>query len=68
MPTPPDDYVLIHFDTVLHETAKAYLFAASPDDLTGDWFPKSQIYDLHLNNKTVWVPRWMAEQKGLQYD
>ena len=60
--------VLVRFHHARHESEKAHLLMFSADDEQGIWFPKSQIAHLDLDANEVWIPLWLAEKKGLDYD
>jgi len=51
----------IHYDELLHETYNAWLLEIWDEEI---WFPKSQC-DLDEENKTITIPEWLAEKKGL---
>lgn len=48
-----------------HETDAAYLFSTDSDDV---WIPKSQVRGLVLERSELWIPKWLAEEKGLDYE
>lgn len=62
------DNVLVRFHDARHETASAHLLAIAADDVEGVWLPKSQIAHIDLDAKEVWIPLWLAEKKGLEYE
>jgi len=60
--------VVIRFHEIKSESPKAYLIALSPDDYHGTWIPKSQVANIDHEASEVWIPLWLAEKKGLDYD
>lgn len=57
--------VLVKFDRVAHETETAILIEV---DDSSEWIPKSQIACVDEELKEMWIPLWLAEKKGLDYD
>jgi hypothetical protein len=49
--------------TLKHETTKAGLYLTEEGDV---WIPKSVIVD--GDDDTLVVPRWFAEERGLEYE
>ncbi len=72
MRTEPNDgnNVLVRVDRLVSETPKALLVAMSSDGGEEEevWIPKSQVASLDVDTGEVWLPLWLAEKKGLQYD
>lgn len=60
--------VLVRFDHAASETDKAHRLALSVVDAEGVWLPKSQIAHIDFEAGEVWIPLWLAEKKGLDYD
>ena len=60
--------VLVRFHHVRHESARAYLLSLTLDDVEGVWLPKSQITHIDTDANEVWLPLWLAEEKGLEYE
>ena len=58
-----DDVVTYDFDELIHETEMAWLMQLHLDDPV--WLPKSQV-TVHWGDRTVEVPLWLAEEKGLE--
>lgn len=75
MSRPYDDgeNVLVRFSHAKYESDKAHLLAMDEDDDEGTWFPKSQIahidfYPARGTGSELWIPKWLAEKKGLEYE
>lgn len=69
-PNPDPDWVdgqkevEISFDILVHTTKGAYLLQIEEENY---WFPKSQVtLNMSMNNNTVLIPKWLADQKGLE--
>jgi hypothetical protein len=60
--------VLVRFNHAKYESDKAHWLALSIEDEEGVWLPKSQIAHIDFNTSEVWIPLWLAEKKGLEYD
>ena len=60
--------VLVRFHHAKHETEKAHWLALTIEDEEGVWLPKSQIAHLDFSTSEVWIPLWLAEKKGLDYE
>lgn len=62
-------FVEIEVTEVLRESEKAYLFDIDGDEM---WFPKSHIrtdtFGVGSKNVKVEVSKWIADEKGLEYD
>jgi hypothetical protein len=58
------ELVWVTFTKVLRETDRAYLFLTRDGEI---WLPKSQIEDLGAHGE-VQIPKWLAEEKELEYD
>jgi len=57
------DTVEVEIDLLEHETEKAYLIIVDNEEF---WLPKSQVED--INEDSVWIPCWLAEEKGLEHN
>ncbi len=70
MRTEPDNgnNLLVRFDRLVSETPKALLVATGGEGDDEVWIPKSQVASLDVDTGEVWLPLWLAEKKGLQYD
>lgn len=56
--------VAVSFDILVHTSNKAYLLQIGEENF---WFPKSQAtINMSMNNNTVLIPKWLADQKGLE--
>ena len=70
-----NEAVRVEYSKKLHETDKAKLFRVDSEDV---WIPKSMIEQEEQEeqeedgaNKAggyFWIPRWLAEEKGLEYE
>lgn len=55
--------VELSFDILVHTTEKAYLLQIGEENI---WFPKSHsTLNMSMNNNTVRVPKWLADEKDL---
>ena len=50
------------------ESDKACRFLVAVDDIAGTWIPKSQIAHYDDDAGELWIPLWLAEKKGLEYE
>lgn len=56
--------VEVSFDILVHTTEKAFLLQIGEENI---WFPKSEAtLNMSMNNNTVLIPKWLAEEKGLE--
>lgn len=62
-----DDNVLVRIASVEAQTERAYKVTLSDDDTQGIWIPKSQVAHFDEDAGEVWIPLWLAEEKGLEY-
>lgn len=60
--------VLIKFHHLETQTEKAYLVALTVSRHRGMWFPKSLIAHLDKGKREMWIPKWLAEKRGLMYE
>jgi len=60
--------VLVRFHHVVEYSAKAMRIAITVSDLPGIWIPKSQIAHHDTETHEIWIPMWLAEKKGLEYE
>ncbi len=61
--------VLVRFHEIVRRTDKAVLISIEEDDDdTSVWIPESQIAMIDTGLGEVWIPLWLAEEKGLEYD
>ncbi len=60
--------VLVRFDSIEGRTEKAYQLRIDPYDGPEIWIPKSQVASIDREKGEVWVPLWLAEKKGLEYE
>lgn len=58
--------VLVRFERYIHQTEKAIL--VDLDDAEEVWFAKSQVAHFDEDGKELWIPRWLAEEKGVSYE
>lgn len=58
-----DDLQIIFFDSLEHETDLAYLLRFDEEKI---WLPKSQVKDFDVLDRTLSIPRWLMEEKGLE--
>lgn len=56
-----DEAAELDYETILKETEKAWQIRFSSTEV--HWIPKSQG---RILNKTLYVPRWIVKEKGLQ--
>lgn len=50
------------------ELTKAHHLFLSANDTEGVWIPKSLTAHLDDDAGEVWIPIWLAEEKGLEYE
>ena len=61
--------VLVRFHEIVRRTDKAVLISIEEDDDdTFVWIPESQIAMIDTGLGEVWIPLWLAEEEGLEYD
>ncbi len=60
--------VLVRFHTAGHIGAKSRLIYLSPEDREGIWLPHSQIAHIDTDSGEVWIPLWLAEKMGVEYE
>ncbi len=60
------EMLVVHYESIVHETDKAYLFDLYGKGGEGIWIPKSQIKELDENLRTFEIPQWLAEEKELE--
>ncbi len=60
--------VLVRFDHVKVDRPASYCLALSVDDYGGVWLPKSQVANIDEDAGEVWLPLWLAEKRGLEYE
>lgn len=60
--------VLVRFYGMDGDTAKAYKILITVDDIEGVWIPRSQVADIDWDTHEMWIPLWLAEKKGLEYE
>jgi hypothetical protein len=70
MSAPWDDgeNVLVRFDRIERQTAKAYCILLDFTDVEGVWLPKSKVARIDEDAGECWIPLWLADEKGLEYD
>lgn len=54
----------IRRDRIVKETDRATLIAVGDEEV---WLPESQIAAIDAAGE-VWIPLWLAEKKGLEYE
>lgn len=57
-----DETVWLEFDSIEHETEKAYLLVFNGEQL---WVPKSVIHDWNKPANEVEISEWFAEREGI---
>ena len=57
------EMITLVWDELIRSTDKAHLFVFDDEDV---WLPKSQITDLDEKTKTLKIPLWLAEEKGIE--
>lgn len=57
--------VLVRFDSIELERPAATLFVIGVEQV---WIPVSQIAEIDAKKKEMWIPLWLAEKKGLEYE
>jgi len=60
--------VLVRFHEIKHDTGKATLLLLTPSDTQGVWIPNSQIAHIDDDTGEVWIPLWLAEKNGMEYE
>lgn len=62
--------VLVRFHEFKGKTpsGKAYLFSLAPEDSENLCLPMSQVAHIDTDAGEVWIPLWLAEKKGLEYE
>lgn len=60
--------VLVRFHALQNESEKAVLLLLDPTDTEGIWLPKSQVTHLDPEIGGAWIPLWLAEKKGFEYE
>ena len=60
--------VLVRFDSIEGRRKKAYRLRIDPYDGPEIWIPKSQVASIDEDAGEVWIPLWLAEKKGLEYE
>ncbi len=60
--------VLVRFHDVAAERPKSYKLLMAVDDCDGTWIPKSQVAHIDLDTGEFWIPLWLAEEKGFDYE
>ena len=62
------DNVVVSYHRLEADRPKAYRFTLSASDCDGVWIPKSQVAHIDEDAHEIWIPLWLAEKKGLEYD
>jgi hypothetical protein len=57
--------VLVRFESIGARSSKAVKICVDVDEDV--WLPESQIAHLDEDAGEVWIPLWLAEKKGLEY-
>jgi len=60
--------VLVRFHRVKASSPRARLIELSVEDAEGVWIPESQIAHIDEDAGELWIPEWLAEKKGLEYE
>ena len=62
--------VLVRFHEFKGKTpsGKAYLFSLTAEASENLCLPKSQVAHIDTDTGEVWIPLWLAENKGLDYE
>ena len=60
--------VLVRFYEIERRTDLAHLVLLTPEDEDGVWIPESQIAAIDTGLGELWIPLWLAEKKGLEYE
>lgn len=58
--------VMVPLQRIKAETDKAYLVMLEQGDGEEVWLPKSQV--AFIDQGEVWIPLWLAEKKGIDYE
>ncbi len=70
MSAPWDDgeNVLVRFEHLERQTAKAYCILIEFSDTEAVVLPKSKVAHLDEDAGEVWIPEWLATDRGLEYE
>jgi hypothetical protein len=70
MSAPWDDgeNVLVRFELVERQTAKAVVILIDLCDSEGVMLPKSKVAHIDEDAGEIWIPEWLATDRGLEYD
>lgn len=60
--------VKVNFFAIERTTDKAHLLLMSKEDYQGIWIPSSQIAHIDEDTGEFWIPLWLAEKNGLEYE